>query len=81
MVIFYHARLHIASGNGTLSQATKKKFQCYRENFCQTRPQEEALKIPEHGVWGAAFKNRRRRYGSDFSESGHTQYALPRWQR
>jgi hypothetical protein len=65
----------LPSETRALSHATSTTFQGYREYFCQTRHQEEALKIPKC-FCNQPFKNRRRRYGSNSSELAHTQYAF-----
>ena len=75
----------LPSATCALSQATNTKGRSWNgllepnmiSYFCQTRRQKKALRIFEH-LRNKTFKNRRRRYGHDSSESGHTQYAFPK---
>ena len=76
---FIQARLYVASGNGALSQATSTKFQGIGIFLSDATPMESAGN--NRVLTGMVIQNRRRRYGSDSSESGHMQYALPFWQR
>jgi hypothetical protein len=60
--IFEKARLYVASGNGSLTQASETKFQDYLKIFVN----RDVNRKRSNRIWSygeARFKNRQRRYG------------------
>ena len=67
--------------NDAVSQATSTEFQDEKDIFIKrdiNRKRSIRCKKSTYNVRNLNIKNRLRRYGSDSSESRHTQYALPK---